>query len=582
MKFLFGRCMSAFMVSVMVASLYSCQHEYDLENINGEVTIGGDSLAFPLGSTDSIRLTTFIESQDLDMLKTDENGNYYLVFSQDFEEIVDLTDYTDDIMVDGVNIDFSKTLRIPDMGETGTVRSDVRLSMDFDENFSLEYSFERAAEAGLKDIERVLFDDARLSVTADMSASAIDLPVGMGVEVVVEFPEKYVFEDTPMIDGNTVVFYGNMDENGIVDFSPVNIMEIQFDLQEGESFVFVDDFSIRTLSIIVSEEDMPSVQGGDLDVDLNVNVGSENSGDELMPSAFYGRMKLNMDPIQQVLSMDGVPDFMKDDEFVLDFYNPHAELMLGTNAGIPVTVNASIVAVGGTQESIELSLPVPYSYDPDITDSVLYYLSEDRPGNIGDAEWRKADIASLISKIPDNVSVTVLPTTDDNSEELHYVECDAEYHVSGRMDMYVPFAFGENLYLSVEQTMEGLDAMVGELLAMTDITIGGNIVSTFPVTVEITAKFLDSNNNPLDIMVSTQTIASSGSDGIPVSTPLDLSVKSTGTVEDIHAVALSFTLLPGDEPGVSFSNKAFLQADISISAPGGITLDIMDLDNGNN
>lgn len=50
---------------------------YDMaKGINTEISIGGDSLALPIGSTDSILLGDFLSSDDMDFLKTLEDGGY--------------------------------------------------------------------------------------------------------------------------------------------------------------------------------------------------------------------------------------------------------------------------------------------------------------------------------------------------------------------------------------------------------------------------------------------------------------------------------------------------------------------------
>lgn len=253
-------CVTAVGLAILLAMSTSCQ-EYDLDKLNGEVTVGGDSLAFPLGSTDSIKLTTFIESEDLEMLKTDENGNYYLTFSQDFNQVIDMTDYTDDVLLDGVEVDLQKTMVIPEFEDIeGTARSTAKVDMDFDEEFSVEYSFEAARESGLVDIYRVLFDDVALSVGATMSTNG-QLPDGMEVQIAVEFPENYVFETSPMVDGNNVLFSGEVYSDGHVEFDPLGLEEITFDLPEGSPFVFTDTFHISTLTLIVDSEEIEGLTG---------------------------------------------------------------------------------------------------------------------------------------------------------------------------------------------------------------------------------------------------------------------------------------------------------------------------------
>jgi hypothetical protein len=58
----------------------SCQDPmYDLsKGINTEITIGGDSLTIPIGTTDTIRLKDFLSTDDLEFLEIMEDGGYGL------------------------------------------------------------------------------------------------------------------------------------------------------------------------------------------------------------------------------------------------------------------------------------------------------------------------------------------------------------------------------------------------------------------------------------------------------------------------------------------------------------------------
>jgi len=83
MKHTHGRAHSAgLLVFVLVASLLvqSCIDErYDINRgISTTMTVGGDSLAIPLGKTDTIRLGDFLDPKDMEMLKTMEDGGYAL------------------------------------------------------------------------------------------------------------------------------------------------------------------------------------------------------------------------------------------------------------------------------------------------------------------------------------------------------------------------------------------------------------------------------------------------------------------------------------------------------------------------
>lgn len=66
-----------------VLLVHSCVDPlYDMsKGIDTEIKVGGDSLALPLGSTDTIRLGDFLSSDDMEFLKTMEDGGYGFTLS---------------------------------------------------------------------------------------------------------------------------------------------------------------------------------------------------------------------------------------------------------------------------------------------------------------------------------------------------------------------------------------------------------------------------------------------------------------------------------------------------------------------
>lgn len=67
-------------ISAIILSVHSCIDPlYDLSNgISMDMALGGDSLAIPIGSTDTIMLKDYLDVTTIDMLKSMENGGYSL------------------------------------------------------------------------------------------------------------------------------------------------------------------------------------------------------------------------------------------------------------------------------------------------------------------------------------------------------------------------------------------------------------------------------------------------------------------------------------------------------------------------
>ncbi len=76
------------LISTFSWLISSCDESYDLDNLDPSITVGGDSLHIPLGSTDSIFFRDAIDSLDLDFLIENEDGSFAITQ----EDIIDLSE----------------------------------------------------------------------------------------------------------------------------------------------------------------------------------------------------------------------------------------------------------------------------------------------------------------------------------------------------------------------------------------------------------------------------------------------------------------------------------------------------------
>ena len=70
--------LKAVLVSVAAAACVSCTSELKVGegNMDLTITVGGDSLMLPLGSTESMGISDFLDLDSVDFLYVDEYGNY--------------------------------------------------------------------------------------------------------------------------------------------------------------------------------------------------------------------------------------------------------------------------------------------------------------------------------------------------------------------------------------------------------------------------------------------------------------------------------------------------------------------------
>ena len=564
--------LKAVLVSVAAAACVSCTSELKVGegNMDLTITVGGDSLMLPLGSTESMGISDFLDLDSVDFLYVDEYGNYYLEMTDTFEEEVAVSDFAESMTVEGIDRNFDD--------RDFTVYSDatgIGADFDFEEEFTYLFSFQDAKDSGLVSISYVNLENTYLLPRVHLEADKT-IPESMVVSLEVIVPEKYVFEDVPAVNGTTVTFEGNVSSSGDVNFQPVMMESIELNLGENDPFEFEDVFMVNNLSISVDQAEMTEFEGAVLSVSSGVTFGGDDG--MLHPSSFYGKVDIRLDEIKEQILLDEIPEYLKGEEVKLDFISPYATVSLMTNSGVPIIIDADIVPVFESGDSqtkpIGLSLSAPVSDDETVTETANYWLASETPSELPSGyQWMEADVRNLLSRIPDRLDISVRPYSDLNNDEDHYIDCNAVYDFSGEMSFVLPFEFGDSLYVPVRDTLADMPEELGTALTAADIMLNGTVVSSFPVSLQLSGDFLNGNYEPLGIKIPKQTIGAGGTDGEPVSSQLSIKVPRSPRAEEIAYLVFQFELLNGT--GASISESSTIQiTDISAGIPGGLTLDL--------
>lgn len=534
------------------------------------ITVGGDSLMIPVGSTKAMGIGDFIDLDTVDFIEVDGQGNYFLKMTDTFEEEVSVSDFAESMTVEGIDRSFDEREFTVYPGATG-----VSAEFDFAEEFTYLFSFQDAKEDGLLSISRVNLKDTYLLPRVHLEADKI-IPESTVLSLDVIVPEKYKFEDVPAVNGTTITFEGKVSESGDVDFQPVMMEAIELNLGKEDPFEFQDEFTVNNLAISVDQAEMTEFEGAVLNVSSGVTFGGDDG--MLHPSSFYGKVDIKLDEIVEQILLDEIPEYLKGEEVMLDFISPYATVSLMTNSGVPIIIEADIVPVfesGDSQtDPIGLSLSAPVSDDENVTETANYWLASENPSELPSGyQWVEADVRNLLSRIPDRLDISVRPFSDTCSVEEHYIDCDAVYDFSGEMMFVLPFEFGDDLYVPVRDTLANMPKELGTALSTADIMLNGTVISSFPVSLRLSGYFLDGNYEPLDIEIPKQTIGAGGAAGEPVSSQLSINVPQSPKAEEIAYLVFQFELLKGT--GAPISESSTIQiTDISAGIPGGLTLDL--------
>lgn len=586
LKFYFKVAMAA---SFAAIALWSCSSEIDFtdDSLDTSVTIGGDSLAVPVGSLDTIRMNDFLQMQEGGIVKTDKDGNYYIEFTKDFHRTIDMGNVRDNVRLQEQNISKDLTFKSNkpgtpsgDMFRWAMTPADGSMTYNCDLSSALEY---------VVSIDRVEFNDA----TVTLAIPNVNLPNGSMVEVTMGFPDQFEIRDS---DIKEHIFSGEV-YYGRIDFPAVEIESVNFGLTEKDDFSDVRfEFSIKEIAITTE-----SGQGGynpwnELALDMMLNVGGSE------PYAFFGKVNISTEnqlddmysDTENLVMLDGIPSFLKADDVRLVFNNPRLEVELSSNIGVPMTAEAVMTGMDydmntGMYEDADVSLAIaldaPYTTgNASAPEWVRYWVSPVNPGSDMPAgyQWiQNTGLRTFLSRIPDALKVEVEAATDLTRDVLHQLYFDRDYEVGGDMKFILPFEFGSGLYLPVRQTIDGVPEIVSSALSSASLTITGKVFSTLPVDVELGIILLDYDNRQVGALKNVQTIQSANADGTPSESYLNLSSEGMEMTGEVYSVALEF-VLSSDIDGLSFSDESFLSVqDVTLSVPGGITVNTSVINDNN-
>lgn len=576
-------------LSVLIIAIYilagiilfsSCAREYDISNDNLDLNIkvGGESLTIPLGNSGKLSIADFIDLEENEYLKVSEKGEYYMEVALNVDETIDLSNYIEEVAIDGMHEVLLKDTYIPSsLANTFSRASNdyVEVELESADTLKLSYDLSKAHTDGLVDIDGILFEDAHIQLSVDMSTtSSYGIPDDVHVVIEMSLPEKYHFsEASGAFTSGKIFLQGDLDSEGHITFNRIDLEKLDFNVSPSDDFYFEDVFVLEHLSVLLHPDDLPHYVGEHIYLDIHFDVASENS-DKIMASGFYGLVDKTLDPISESLDLSDLPDLFRGEGTNIDLINSYALLNISTNSGIPFVLDVT-VDPKTPSNVLEMELETPSCDENKESEMVSYCISETKIEGMEEYEWYQADISKLFHPIPESVDFTVLAHTDVNGG-THYVDFHKNYFVNTELDMIVPLCFGENLYLPVCDTITDLPGEIAFVFELAKIDLICDINTNIPVAMELDFDFIDSNGNVLDVNVEGGRVEGTSQQGVPVDRQLVISIDKFKESYDFAGIIFNVILLPGETAGIPITEDCYLELDFSVSLPEGITLDLSD------
>lgn len=193
------------------------------------------------------------------------------------------------------------------------------------------------------------------------------------------------------------------------------------------------------------------------------------------------------------ISVTGIPDFLEGGNVVVDLYNPMIKLTTTSNMEIPGIIDGVITSYKNGKElaSVEVNnIPI----DPNTTSTVC--ISR-RPVSGFDHNITNDTLSTLIETIPDKITFTANATADSKNE--YSFELGKDYEIQPAYSIDAPIAFGKNATIEYRDNFSGWNDDVKDL-SFADgayILMTAEVTSCVPAYMNVKIDAIDANGNAI-------------------------------------------------------------------------------------
>ena len=563
----------------LVAAASSCvDHAYDFDRTDPSVTLGGDDLTLPLGSTDRFLVGDLVSKHFGNLFVLRDDGSYNAHYDADPVDFVfaGLKDY------DGAR-PFRKYCNFP-ISTTFSLYNVPRSGVVFDERGEADLSGLLPAKIGLGTRSKgQAFSIPRMPDQL-LGLESITLTETSQVKVTFSIPDCLLTDGTvtPTVQVDLSQFFQSRDsEDGIVTVStelnkdngysstlyiPLYKLVLDPEAYDEKTHTLTMEARIGfTGSVAVSNPKTTRAryQSAGQNNQLQLTVELLN----LTCESIRGRYDYTITQLQtqvDLRSLTGeILDRIGDKNAVFDFDDPEIILDVESNISVPTYALVNLTARKGRNKIGEMKdIVVPFPIAPpgeSITDKIR--LAKTKHGETDVV----LDFTELIRLVPDEITVDINGYTyPDQTGEVRVGQVYQAY-VTPRVN--IPLSFGPAMQLTVRDTLD-LPEDLGGLLLDNKLTLLGEMTNTLPLQLEFGVEMTDALGNRLLEPVS-QTIAAGGTSSLSI----PMNNIAGAKVEDLSKALLTFKVVGTDDNRLVRSSD-YLQAALKLQVPGGYHLSL--------
>lgn len=497
--------------------------DYDFDQIDATIGIGGDGLEIPASTTENIKLKDVLDLEENGSVVEDASTHDY-VFRQNGDPINPVVVNINKIHVakqHGESLPFAFNIPSAAKGQRrayGSVTADADI-------YEFTYNGDKP-----KEVLDIVSADASTTLSLNVPLQSISSVVSELQTVEITLPDYISFDvatysQKPTRNGSTLVFT-NVPTNKALQVS-VNVTKLDFTktaTAKNQIKIAGDKINIKGTVHIKANGAITNIPSTTLNpiyaefsmADFTINAATGKFDPEIKLNEGLGSAKIT-----------GIPDFLQDKNVKVDLYNPEILLTVGNDMEADGTIYGKIISKknGAVINTIN-NVVIP------VEGNTVNKVCINRTGaaHAGYTVVAVPELSKAIETIPDEI--TFEATAKANSNKQITFQLGHDYHITPAYSIDAPLAFAENAEIVYKDTLDGWNDDIKDMELATDayISATATVENGVPAYLTLDASPVDVNKNNVEgisIELVKKDVAASTNGVDKVSSPIEIKITQT-------------------------------------------------------
>lgn len=469
--------------------------DYDFNNIDATIGIGGDGLELPASNTDNIKLSEVLDLEENGSVVADASTGFDYVFRQQGNEVEAAHPYISIITVarrqsssSNITLSFNASAR---NSRAASGHASRALPVLHGEGDVFEFSYEGNKP---KEVEELTAAEVNSTINLEVGFENLASMVEKFDKITLTFPSYMKLAwNGKMVEGNTITL-NNVSTSEALE-EKIEIVGLDFTKKDDLGELKIAKTSLGEKIQLTGKVHM-AVETSNYSFSSGISSVSMKNKLSMSDIKIYGATgkfnpTIDLNTLGNV-HISGIPDFLKDGNVVVDLYNPQIYLTLNSNLDIEGFAGGTLQSL--KNGSVIASVKVPeFAVKANGTTQVVICRNAAATEAGSDVEKVEVpNLSNLVKTMPDEITFQANARAN-NQKTGTFIFGYMDYDVAPSYSIDSPIAFAEDACIEYSDDLDGWNDDIKDL-NMADgayVQLSAQVTSCVPAYLNVKATPVD-------------------------------------------------------------------------------------------